>query len=129
MAFIELPVGRFEMGTEDLGALVDELTEGRVMRVHDEQPARQVRFQKPLWIGRTEVTQGQWLDVMRTRPGPNDNLPVGEIQVQYPQPDGFHHPHAVPYIRRATSPAVPAIPLKPGSSRPDWVRSGYDVVW
>ena len=26
--------------------------------------------------------------------GPDNNLPVGEIQVQYPQPDGFHHPHA-----------------------------------
>ena len=68
MAFIELPTGRFEMGISDPGALADELTEGRVMRVHNEQPAHQVCFQKPLWIGRTEVTQGQWLDVMQTRP-------------------------------------------------------------
>lgn len=39
--------------------------------IHDETPAHNVRISRDFWLGATEVTQGQWLKMMGTRPGPN----------------------------------------------------------
>ena len=48
MELIEIPAGKFTMG-EDGGAVAVTLT-------------------KPFWLGKTEVTQGQWQQVMGTAP-------------------------------------------------------------
>ncbi|MEA2080104.1 MAG: SUMF1/EgtB/PvdO family nonheme iron enzyme [Pseudomonadota bacterium] len=70
MAFVEVPAGMFIMGTHDLEAAAMERPDGELAQIRDEAPPHSVRFPEPFWLGRTEVTQGQWLEVMGTRPGP-----------------------------------------------------------
>jgi formylglycine-generating enzyme required for sulfatase activity len=72
MQFVEIPAGRFLMGTSDPDEALMEMPEPDIARVRDESPARQVSVEKPFWIGQTEVTQGQWLRVMENRPGPQE---------------------------------------------------------
>lgn len=52
--FVEIPAGRFKMGSEH--------------GYKDEKPAREVEISKPFQLGKYEVTQEQWLVVMRENP-------------------------------------------------------------
>ncbi len=73
MEFVALPAGSFIMGTQDLDEVILELPDGDAQQVLDETPAHRVEIAKPFYLGRTEVTQDQWLTVMNTRPGPADH--------------------------------------------------------
>ena len=58
MTFIRIKPGKYWMGSES-----DE--DGRES---DESPQRLIKFEKDFFLGRTEVTQTQWMEVMETRP-------------------------------------------------------------
>lgn len=73
LEFIALPAGSFTMGTEDLDEVILELPEGKAEQVRDETPPHQVEFPSGFYLGKTEVTQSQWLAVMETRPGPDSH--------------------------------------------------------
>ena len=73
MAFVVVPAGAFIMGTHDLESAAMERPDSELAQIRDEAPPHRVRFPEPLWLGRTEVTQGQWLAVMGTRPGPESH--------------------------------------------------------
>lgn len=73
MVFVEIPSGEFVMGTRDLDEAAIERPDGELAQIRDEAPAHTVRFPEPFLLGRTEVTQQQWLDVMGTRPGPDSH--------------------------------------------------------
>ena len=57
-----IPAGEFMMGSPD-----DE-----PYRQEDESPAHRVRIAKPFYMGITEVTQGEWFTVMKTKPWEGD---------------------------------------------------------
>ena len=63
MDLIEIPAGKFTMGSP---------AGEKGYQAREEQVA--VTLTKPFWLGKTEVTQGQWKQVMRTEPweGQND---------------------------------------------------------
>ena len=58
MTFVLVPIDRFMMGSPEAD---DD-------RLPDEGPRRNVTISRPFYISTTEVTQRQWLRVMRTRP-------------------------------------------------------------
>ncbi|MDT8388089.1 MAG: formylglycine-generating enzyme family protein [Thiogranum sp.] len=70
MEFLEIPAGSFIMGTPDLDEAIAENPDGQIDTVRDEHPPHTVTFATPFYLGATEVTQGQWLEIMDTRPGP-----------------------------------------------------------
>lgn len=70
MDFQPLPAGEFIMGSADLDPIAFELPDGDVEQVRDETPAHRVRFDMSVLMQTTEVTQGQWLEIMGSRPGP-----------------------------------------------------------
>ncbi len=72
MTFLAIPAGQFMMGTQDIDAATMEHPSGDPEQVRDETPPHPVRI-SAFYLGRTEVTQQQWLDVMGTRPGPQAN--------------------------------------------------------
>ena len=53
-----IPAGEFMMGSPDSDPDAGD----------DEKPQHRVRITKPFYMQTTEVTQGQWRDVMGTRP-------------------------------------------------------------
>ncbi len=57
MEMIEIPAGEFMMGSPA----------GEKGRIPNEEQAA-VTLTKPFWLGKTEVTQGQWKQVMGTEP-------------------------------------------------------------
>ncbi len=68
MEFVYIPAGKFMMG----------LTEGRT----NERPVHQVTISQPFYLGRYEVTQGQWEAVMESNPSEfkgDPNRPVEEV--------------------------------------------------
>lgn len=72
MEFVEIPAGTFMMGTETLAEAVAENADAGVEVVQDEAPAHRVALTEPFYLGATEVTQGQWLTIMGTKPGPEE---------------------------------------------------------
>ena len=56
--FVEVPAGGFVMGSPELEA----------GRASDEGPQREVTLPRPYWIGKYEVTQAQWREVMKDNP-------------------------------------------------------------
>lgn len=73
--FVYIYAGTFNMGSNAAVAYPDE------------QPVHQVTITKPFWIGKTEVTQAQWLAIMNHNPSlfprrdhPVDNVDWGDIQ-------------------------------------------------
>jgi len=70
MTFMKVPAGEFIMGSQDLDAVVLELPDGDESAVSDEIPAHRVVFPEGFYLGRTEVTREQWVELMATRPGP-----------------------------------------------------------
>jgi formylglycine-generating enzyme required for sulfatase activity len=69
--FAEVPEGTFSMG---------DITGNGTFA--EERPVHQVRITRPLMMGRTEVTQAQWLTVMNDNPSlfKGDSLPVEGVR-------------------------------------------------
>lgn len=67
--FILVPAGSFQMGSTD--------------GVGDERPVHTVKITRPFYLGRTEVTQGQWKAVMGVNPSSfsacGDDCPVERV--------------------------------------------------
>lgn len=68
--FVAIPAGEFVMGATDEEAALFELPDGDPALIADERPPHRVRIGHGFELSRTEITQGQWLDLMGTRPGP-----------------------------------------------------------
>lgn len=58
LTFVEIPAGRFVMGSPD----------GEAGRAADEEPRRDVTISRPFWLGKYELTQAQWRAVMGNNP-------------------------------------------------------------
>jgi formylglycine-generating enzyme required for sulfatase activity len=70
MEFVLIPAGTFQMGTNDSDANSNE------------QPAHTVRITRPFYLGKYEVTQGQWQAVMGNNPSRftgDPNRPVENV--------------------------------------------------
>ncbi len=68
MEFVLIPAGTFQMGAAD--------------GEKDERPVRQVTISQPFYLGKYEVTQGQWQAVMGNNPSlfqGDPNLPVEQV--------------------------------------------------
>lgn len=70
MKFVRLPAGEFTMGTDNLDVAVQEMPKPDSSLLKDETPAHRVVLTRSFFMGATEATQGQWFDVMKTKPGP-----------------------------------------------------------
>ena len=66
MAFVWIGVGVFTMGSPALES----------GRQDDEGPLHQVRISRGFWLGKYEVTQGQWTAVMGTEPWQGQQLAI-----------------------------------------------------
>lgn len=73
MQFINIPAGQFQMGLHDPWQVVDEMEEPDPDKFNDEMPMHAVVISQPFLLAKTEVTQGQWYAVMKTKPGPKEN--------------------------------------------------------
>lgn len=80
MAFIEIPAGNFIMGTDNLEEAAAENSDDGLDIVRDETPVHRVELREPFFLGTTEVTQKQWLEVMDTKPGPAEYWTTAEWQ-------------------------------------------------
>ena len=71
MEFVLIPAGEFNMGS----------TSREVGRHSDEGPVQSVTISKPFYIGKYEVTQNQWRDVLGNNPSRfnGDELPVEKV--------------------------------------------------
>lgn len=70
--FVRIPAGSFLMGSP----------EGEPGRYPAEGPQTLVTISRPFWLGKTEVTQGQWQKIMGNNPSENagdDRLPVENV--------------------------------------------------
>ena len=72
MEFVAIPPGEFQMGStpDELDKVLFEMEEPDIIQIKDEAPRHAVQISKGFWLGKTEITQEQWLQVMQTRPGP-----------------------------------------------------------
>lgn len=75
MEFVAIPQGEFLMGStpEELDKVLFEMEAADMIQIKDEAPRHKVKISKPYWLGRTEITQEQWLKVMKTKPGPAEH--------------------------------------------------------
>jgi len=71
MDFVLMPAGEFDMGSPSSEAGRDS----------DESPVHQVKISNAFYMGKYEVTQKQWRDVMGSSPSnfKGDNLPVEQV--------------------------------------------------
>lgn len=64
MRFVRIPAGDFTMGlnedTESLARAYPAIERGRIAALTDERPAHPVRITRAFWLGRHEVTVGQF---------------------------------------------------------------------
>jgi formylglycine-generating enzyme required for sulfatase activity len=69
MEFVFIPPGEFQMGSapDELDKVLFEMEEADLIQIKDEAPRHAVKISQGFWMGRTEVTQEQWLQVMKTR--------------------------------------------------------------
>jgi formylglycine-generating enzyme required for sulfatase activity len=67
MQFVEVKAGSFQMGSDDGGS--------------DEKPVRTVQITRDFWMGKTEVTQKQYQQLMGSNPSSfkGDDLPVESV--------------------------------------------------
>jgi len=68
MEFVLIPAGTFTMGSEDGES--------------DERPTRQATISRPFYLGKYEVTQGQWQTIMGNNPSlfqGDSKLPVEQV--------------------------------------------------
>ena len=73
MEFVLLPAGSFLMGT-------DHCDDTRLCP-ENERPRHKVTFREPFYMGRTEVTQAQWIHMFGENPSESkgDSLPVENV--------------------------------------------------
>ena len=71
MEFVLIPAGEFEMGSPS----------GEEDRGRDEGPVHRTKIEKSFYMGRYEVTQKEWREVMGNNPShfTGDNLPVEQV--------------------------------------------------
>jgi formylglycine-generating enzyme required for sulfatase activity len=71
MEFVLIPAGEFEMGSPEY----------EEDRDNDEGPVHRVKIEKAFYMGRYEVTQKEWREVMGDNPSyfEGDNLPVEQV--------------------------------------------------
>jgi formylglycine-generating enzyme required for sulfatase activity len=71
MEFVKIPAGEFDMGSPSV----------EIDRFDSEGPVHRVKISKAFYMGKYEVTQKQWRDVMGTNPSifKGDNLPVENV--------------------------------------------------
>lgn len=71
MEFVLIPSGEFDMGSPS----------NEVGRYDDEGPVHRVKIPKSFYMGKYEVTQKQWRDIMGNDPSrfKGDNLPVEQV--------------------------------------------------
>ena len=71
MEFTSISAGEFMMGCSPMNAECQD----------NEKPSHRVQISRPFQIGKFEVTQAQWLDVMQTNPSEyeGDDLPVQNV--------------------------------------------------
>ncbi len=87
MKFVIIPAGEFMMGLQQREVALKENPKAKLDDLLDEIPRHRVVISKPFYMAQTEVTQHQWLTIMRNRPGPDShwdrdgwrNLPVVAI--------------------------------------------------
>ena len=97
MEFVWVPAGEFVMGSESEHA--DD----------DEQPLTRVRISEGYWLGKFEVTQGEWEAVMGSNPSrfpncgsdcPVENVSWNEVQVYIERLNGREGTGDVPVADR-----------------------------
>jgi formylglycine-generating enzyme required for sulfatase activity len=69
MSFIKIPPGKFNMGLKDRDEALLEIPEVKKDALMDELPSHEVSIVDSFFMGETEVTQQQWLNVMENKPG------------------------------------------------------------
>lgn len=90
--FIPVPAGNFIMGTADIEEALIEIPPDSRLIISDEQPAHKINL-SAFEMAKYEVTQGQWLSIMGSKPGPDkfwqhphwQSLPVVSISWQMTQ--------------------------------------------
>ena len=72
MTFVFIPPGEFRMGTslDEAESIAFEMPEPDASKFLDEAPVHTVVISQGFWLGRSEVTQGQWHQLMGDKPGP-----------------------------------------------------------
>ena len=67
MEFLWIPPGKFQMGSPstELGCTDDN---DNLIHCSDEGPVHEVEISRGFWLGKYEVTQGEWWSVMRNSP-------------------------------------------------------------
>lgn len=73
MEFVEVSAGSFEMGLKDAWDVIGEMDEPDENKFNDEMPVHTIEITNAFLLGKTEVTQAQWLAIMKTKPGPEEN--------------------------------------------------------
>jgi formylglycine-generating enzyme required for sulfatase activity len=75
MDFVKIPAGHFKMGIseDERQVVIDEMEKPDFDAFVDEQPQHTVKISNSFLLGKTEVTQSQWLKVMENKPGPKEN--------------------------------------------------------
>ena len=71
MEFVKIPAGNFKMGLDDFTSALMEVPEPKENELKDELPRHTVKISNDFYIGKTEVTQQQWLSIMENKPGPD----------------------------------------------------------
>ena len=72
MTFVFIPPGEFRMGTslDEAESIAFEMPEPDASKFLDEAPVHTVVISQGFWLGQSEVTQGQWHQLMGDKPGP-----------------------------------------------------------
>lgn len=73
LQFIKIPAGEFVMGTANLDEAVADMPKPDKNMITDETPAHHVIFRQSFLLSKTEVTQEIWLNIMASRPGPEEH--------------------------------------------------------
>jgi len=73
LKFVTIPAGQFVMGATDLDEALADLPDPKAAMIKDETPAHKVVFEKSFQLSQTEVTQQVWLNVMHSKPGPENH--------------------------------------------------------
>jgi formylglycine-generating enzyme required for sulfatase activity len=68
MALVWIPPGSFTMGGDQQPEIAARQGRGKSSYFRDEQPQHQVTISKGFWMGKYEVTQGQWQAIMGSNP-------------------------------------------------------------
>ncbi len=82
MEFVKIPNGSFMMGISD--SEIEEYSRlGLSAVLHDEVPVHRVTLSKDFYLGKYEVTQGQWKEIMGNNPsyfkGCGEDCPVENV--------------------------------------------------